>query len=98
MKNIISLFVIIIVLVSCNNDDSTNSTVINPNLLQRVDFFSGTNYEKRWCFNSNGFLEEIKDANGILLEKFVYNSNNQVIQNLIYENGIVSQTLNISYS
>ncbi|MCA0348751.1 MAG: hypothetical protein R2805_12035 [Flavobacterium sp.] len=98
MKNIISLFVIIIVLVSCNNDDSTNSTVINPNLLQRVDFFSGTSYEKRWCFNSNGFLEEIKDANGILLEKFVYNSNNQVIQNLIYENGIVTQTLNISYS
>ena len=98
MKNIFCLFVIIIAFSSCNNDDSSNLTQANPNLLQRVDFYSGTSFEKRWYFNSDGFLAEIKDANGMLLEKFVYNSNNQVIQNIIYENGTVSQTLNISYS
>ena len=97
MKNSFSLFILIIIFGACTNE-SSNSSQINPNLLQRVDFFSGTSFEKRWCFNSNGFLKEIKDANGVLLEKFVYNSNNQVIQNLIYENGIVSQTYNISYS
>lgn len=97
MKNVFSLFILIIVFGSCTNE-SSNSSQINPNLLQRVDFYSGTTFEKRWYFNSNGFLEEIKDANGLLLEKFVYNSNNQVIQNIIYENGIVFQTFNISYS
>ena len=58
MKNIFSILFIAITLFSCS-DDNTSSTV-NPNLLQRVDFYPGTTFEERWLFNADGLLYQIK--------------------------------------
>jgi hypothetical protein len=95
MKKIIFLFVLATTLFSCSSDDS-NST-INPNLLQRVDFYPGTSFEKRWLFNSDGLLTDISKADGTPLEKFIYDTDNNVVQYTKYEDGSTIENYLISY-
>ena len=95
MKKIIILFVLAITLFSCS-DNSSSST--NPNLLQRVDFNPGTPNERRWNFSNDGLLTTITDANAALIEKFVYDSNNNVIQDIKYSSGSPTENYLISYN
>lgn len=96
MKKIIFVFVIATTLFSCSSDDNSSST--NTNLLQRVDFYPGTSFESRWNFNSDGLLTTITDANGNLVEKFVYDTNNNVIQDIKYSSGSPTENYLITYN
>jgi len=84
MKNIFFLFIITISLFSCSNDE--NSSALNPNLLQRVDFYPNSSNEKRWLFNSDGLLYQITKADGTIVQDFTYNSNNLLISSTEYNN------------
>ena len=95
MKKFYLYLLPVFLLVSCSNEDTSNG---NTHLLQKVVFYPNLPSEKHWNFNDAGFLESITKPDGTLIEKFVYNNNNQVIQNLIYVNGNLSQTLDISYN
>lgn len=95
MKKIILLFVLATALISCSSDESNSA--INPNLLQRVDFYPGTSSEKRWLFNSSGLLTDITKADGTSLEKFIYDSDNNVVKYTIYEDGSAIENYLISY-
>ena len=94
MKNLFTLFIIAITISSCSNNTTSSN---NPNLLQRVDFFPGTTFENRWNFNQAGLLTTIKDANGNLIEKFIYDSNNNVIQDIKYSAGTPTENYQITY-
>ena len=95
MKKNIFLFVLTITLFSCSSDDSSSS--VNPNLLQRVDFYPGQPQENRWNFNSAGLLTSITDANSDLIETFVYDSNNNVVQDIKYSAGSPTENYLITY-
>ena len=96
MKKTIFFLIFAIALGSCNRDNSSSSTYAH--LLQRVDFYPGTISEKRWLFNADGLLKLITKANGTLVEKFTYDTNNNVIQNIKYENGLPVETNLITYN
>lgn len=96
MQKIIALCVLTITLFSCSSEE--NSSVSNPNLLQRVDFYPGTTFEQRWNFNSEGLLTSITNADNELIELFVYDSNNNVIQDIKYNSGSPTENYIISYN
>ncbi|MFZ4680803.1 MAG: hypothetical protein ACOYLP_11605 [Flavobacterium sp.] len=95
-KKIILLFTIIITLLSCSNDDS--STTVNPNLLKRVDFYPGTTFEKRWNFNSEGLVTSITNSDNELIESFVYDANNNIVQDIKYSLGSPTENYLITYN
>ena len=95
MKKIFTLFVLTTTLFSCSSDDS--SSTVNPNLLQRVDFYPGTTSEKRWNFNAEGLLTSITNSDNEILELFVYDTNNNVIQNTKYSSGSPTENYLITY-
>lgn len=95
MRKFIPLFVLAATLLSCNSED-TNTTP-NTGLLQRVDFYPGTAYERHWNFNSEGLLSSITSSNNELVESFVYDSNNNVIQDIKYHLGTPTETYLITY-
>ncbi|WP_293893061.1 hypothetical protein [Flavobacterium sp.] len=94
-SKIISLFVLATTLFSCSSDNSSSLT--NPNLLQRVDFFPGRTFETRWKFNDDGLLISITNPNNELIESFVYDSNNNVIQDTKYDSGSPTENYLITY-
>jgi hypothetical protein len=96
MKNIFLLLSIAFTLFSCSSDNT--SSTVNPNLLQRVDFCPGTTFEERWLFNADGLLYEITKADGTLVEKFIYDEDNNVIQDIKYSSGSPSENYIISYN
>ena len=96
MKKIVFLFVIFTTLISCSDNDDSNS--INTDLLQRVDFYPSKTFENRWNFNSDGLLTTITDANNNLIEAFVYDSNNNIIQDIKYSSGTPSENYLITYN
>lgn len=96
MKKLILLLIITTTLFSCSNNESNAST--NQNLLQRVDFYPGTTFERRWNFNTDGLLTTITDVNGVLIEKFVYDSDNNVIQDTKYDMGSPTENYLITYT
>ena len=95
MKKIIVLFAIVNTFFSCSSDNSSSST--NPNLLQRVDFYPGTPNERRWNFNSDGLLTSITNSVGDQVELFVYDSNNNIIQDIKYDSGSPTENYLITY-
>lgn len=96
MKKFCFIFSFVVISISCSND-SSNVTAVDPNLLQRVDFYPGTSFEKRYIFNADGLLTEITKADGTLIEKFVYDADNNVTQNTKYENGLATENYLITY-
>lgn len=88
MRKFIFFFLSACTMISCS-DDNGSSSEINPNLLQRIDFFPGTVSEKRWLFNSNGSLFQITKADGTVLQDFNYDSNNRLISAIHNENGFI---------
>jgi hypothetical protein len=95
MKKFYLLFSFVVVSISCSSDSS--SVTVNPNLLQRVDFYPGTSFEKRYVFTSEGLLTKITNSNDELLELFVYDSDNNVIQDIKYEDGSAVENYLITY-
>ena len=95
MKKFCFLFSCIIICISCSNDSSR--VAVNPNLLQRVAFHPGTTFERRWNFNSEGLLTNITNSAGELVELFVYDSNNNVIQDVKYDSGSPTENYLITY-
>ncbi|QBZ96693.1 hypothetical protein [Flavobacterium sangjuense] len=97
MKKYVFLFVLAITLFSCSSDD-TSSILVNPELLQRVDFYPNTANETRWNFNDSGILDHITKADGTLIEKFIYDSNNNVIRDTKYNNGSIVADYVVTYN
>lgn len=96
MKKVIFLFALTAILFSCNSDD--NSAIGNPNLLKRVDFYPNKPNEVRWNFNISGLLDNITKPDGTLVEKFVYDSNNNVIKDTKYNNGSIVADYVVTYN
>ena len=96
IKKILLGFILSTMLFSCNSEDT--ATTINPDLLQRVDFYPGTSFETRWIFNSDGLLTDITKADGTPIEKFFYDTNDNVIQDIKYENGLPTENYLITFN
>jgi hypothetical protein len=84
-------------LFSCNNDEELTTTN-NSALLQKVVFYRNSSKENHWNFNNNGLLDNISQPNGTLIEKFKYDANNNVIEDIKYTNGVAVVTYNIIYN
>ena len=97
MKKFYLLISFVIVSISCSSDDEQHNISQNPHLLQRVDFYGGNSVYRYWLFNREGLLTEITKADGTLVEKFVYDTNNRLIQDTKYFNGAITETFNITY-
>ena len=92
MNKIYSLLLLVLMSYSCSNDDVVSKdnpqqrkpgrviNALDPTKLARVIFYPGTNNERRWFFYPNGLLKKIVDANGTLLQTFVYDTNNNWVQ------------------
>lgn len=96
MKKFCLLLSFVVISISCSSDSS--EVTLDPNLLQRVDFYPGTSFEKRWLFNPDGLLYEITKADGTLIEEFIYDADNNVTQNIKYENGLPTENYLITYN
>jgi hypothetical protein len=83
MKKLYFLLVSICLLTSCSSD-STSIAETNPNLLQRVDFYPGLTFERRWFFNSDGLLNEITKADGTIVQNFTYDNQNRLINTTLF--------------
>lgn len=94
MNKIFTTIIIAFTLFSCSSDDSTN-----PDLktLEKIVFYRDTANEKQWNF-SNNLLQNITLADGSLAEKFIYDSQNRVVSNIKYSNGIVFETNTFIYN
>lgn len=96
MKKFYFLLSFIVVSISCTSDPS-DSVTVDPNLLQRVDFYPGTSYEKRWLFNEDGLLNEITKSDGTVTQTFAYDSNDRLSISIIYNTDGTSNTLTFTY-
>ena len=96
MKKFCLLLISIFVLASCSDDSNSNA---EPDLvlLQRVDFFPNTPYEKRWLFNGDGLLEKITSSSGVILQDFVYDSQNRLIRSNLYNGNNLTSTHTFTY-
>lgn len=95
MKKFLILFVLVTTLFSCSSDE--NSSVVNSSLLKRVDFYPNKPNESRWNFNNSGLLDNITKPDGTLVEKFIYDSNNNVIKDTKYNNGSIVADYVVTY-
>lgn len=96
MKNFCFIFIAFFTLLSCSND-TTEQTTIDPNLLQRIDFFPGLSIERRWVFNTDGLLKEITKSDGTLVQDFTYDNNNRLINSTVFNDNGFNQTYTFTY-
>lgn len=92
------LFVIAIIVSSCSNDSASTTNQPNPNLLQRVDFYSGTSFERRWIFNTDGLLSQITKADGTIVQDFIYDAQNRLISSTKYNSPSPNQVYTFTYN
>lgn len=85
----------ICLLTSCSNDSSSNEP--NLNLLQRVDFYPGLTFERRWLFNTDGLLNEITKADGTIVQNFIYDSNNRLTSSTLFNDNGFNETHTFTY-
>lgn len=82
MKNLISFFLLVFATISCNDSNDQISIIANdPTKLAKVIFDPKTPNEKHWNFYSNGLLKEITKSDGTILQTFVYDTNNNLLNN-----------------
>lgn len=96
MKNFCLFFIAVFTLLSCSND-TTDQTTIDPNLLQRIDFFPGLTFERRWVFNTDGLLKEITKSDGTIVQDFIYDNNNRLINSTVFNDNGFNQTYTFTY-
>lgn len=95
MKKFYFLFSLVVVSISCTPDSS--EATLDPNLLQRIDFYPGTLYERRWLFNPDGLLNEITKTDGTVVQTFTYDSHNRLISSTKFEDSGISETHTFTY-
>ena len=93
MKNIILTVLLAFTLFSCSTDDKNTTTA---KILEKVVFYRDSENERQWNF-SNNLLQNITLADGSLAEEFIYDTNNRVIKDIKYIDG-VAQTDVITYN
>ncbi len=96
MKNFFLFFIAVFTLLSCSND-TTDQTTIDTNLLQRIDFFPGLTFERRWVFNTDGLLKEITKSDGTIVQDFIYDNNNRLINSTVFNDNGFNQTYTFTY-
>jgi hypothetical protein len=96
MKNFCLFFIAVFTLLSCSND-TTDQTTIDTNLLQRIDFFPGLTFERRWVFNTDGLLKEITKSDGTIVQDFIYDNNNRLINSTVFNDNGFNQTYTFTY-
>ncbi|WP_445453934.1 hypothetical protein [Flavobacterium sp. 25HG05S-40] len=94
MNKILTLLVLATTLFSCSSSDDNVNT---DSILQKVVFYRDSPNEKHWNIE-NGLLTNITLSDGTVVEEFVYDSQNRVINDTKYVNGIVSETNVITYT
>ena len=95
MNKILTLFVLAVTLFSCSSSDDNN---VNTNsILQKVVFYRDSPNERHWNI-SNNLLTNITLEDGTLAEEFIYDSQNRLIRDVKYTNGVVTETVIISYN
>lgn len=92
MKKLLVLFVLATTLFSCSSDDNTPTNLV----LQKVVFYNNSPNERQWNI-SNGLLTNITLADGTVVEEFIYDNFNRVVQDIKYSNGLVTETHAITY-
>lgn len=97
MKKLYFILISICLLPSCSSD-STSIAEPNPNLLQRVDFNPGLTNERRWFFNTDGFLNEITKADGTIVQNFTYDSNNRLTSSTLFNDNGFNETHTFTYN
>lgn len=85
MKSLLVALALLALATSCSTESSTPSNTPNPNLLQRVDINLNSLQEQRLLFNSDGLLDTITTAGGVLLKTFSYDSQNNLLTHTSYE-------------
>ncbi|MEK8180500.1 hypothetical protein WMW71_09125 [Flavobacterium buctense] len=96
MKNCCYIFIAFFMLLSCSNDTSDQAN-IDTNLLQRIDFYPGLAFERRWVFNTDGLLKEITKSDGTLVQDFTYDNNNRLINSTVFNDNGFNQTYTFTY-
>lgn len=94
MKKFLTLFVLATTLFSCSDSDDS---IVTSSDLQKVVFYYNTPNERQWNI-SDGLLTNITLADGTVVEVFVYDSQNRVINDIKYTGGVVSETNTITYN
>jgi hypothetical protein len=89
MKNIFSLLILLLSIISCSAPEEETQQIPagnnlrpkpeiganDPNKLSRVIFYPGTNYEEQFFFYQNGLLRKITKHDGTLIQDFIYDAN-----------------------
>lgn len=90
MKNLISFFLLILITISCSNSDDSGAIIpiIDTSKLAKVIFDPKTPYEKHWNFYTNGLLKEITNPDGTILQSFVYDAKNNLLNNTASNNNL----------
>lgn len=83
-------------LVSCSHDDAAAPT-FGSGALQKVVFYRNGSKETHWVIE-NKLLTKITLADGTLIETFVYDKLNRVVQDKKYTNGLLTGTDVITYN
>ena len=94
MKKFITLFISTLSLLSCSNESKDN---INSKKIQKVVFYKNSSNARHWNF-TNDLLKNITLADGTLAEEFIYDNKNRVVSNIIYTNGVATETNIITYN
>lgn len=96
MKNSLYLLLAVFVLASCSRDDSSTPTV-GSGEIQKVIFYHNSSNETQWVFENN-LLTKITSADGTVVESFVYDNFNRLVQDKKYDNGNLISTDVITYN
>jgi hypothetical protein len=96
MKNSLYLLLAVFALVSCSRDDSSAPT-FGSGELEKVIFYRDSSTETQWIFE-NKLLTKITLADGTLVEAFVYDNLNRLVQDKKYDNGTLTATDVITYN
>lgn len=96
MKQLFSILLIAVTLLSCSSDNDTQP-VVTPTKLQKIVFYRDSASERHWNIN-NGLLTSITLADGSLAEEFIYDTENRVIADKKYSGGVLTETTTITYT
>jgi hypothetical protein len=97
MQSLLFLFLLPFLFLSCDNDDE-KTIDSNAELLEKVVFYPESEQEVKWLFNENGLLSKITKANGTIIEEFIYDNNNNVKTDIIYNDDATFTTYTILYN
>lgn len=96
MKKLYFLFIAVIALTSCSTDNSNNDPVAPT--IDKVIFYRNSPNARQWNFNNDNLLNDITLADGSLAEKFFYDSEGRVTRDVIYTDGVVTDSYDITYN